>query len=98
MKKAEEEGLTTFNHVSVDGTIKKAYNNLHNTITEEETDILLGYYNGENIDEETLEKLRKPVKKFLMNEKLDEDEKIFLLKRIKNEFTKTKQDKIPLMI
>jgi transposase len=47
LKKAEEEDLTSFNHIPVDGTIKKAYNNLHNIITEKETDLLLEYYNGE---------------------------------------------------
>ena len=96
LKKAEEKGLTNFNHVPVDGTIKKAYNNIHNTITEKETDILLEYYNGETMDEETFDKLHKPVKKFMMNKKMDDDEKITVLNRIKSEFTKTKQEKIPL--
>ena len=98
LKKAEKEDLTSFNHVPVDGTIKKAYNNIHNTINEKETDILLRYYNGEEIDDETLEKLHKPVKKFMENEKMGEDEKISVLKRIKKEFSKTQQDKIPLKI
>ena len=31
--------------------LKKHYNNMHNTITEKETDILLKYCNGETIDE-----------------------------------------------
>jgi transposase len=96
LKKAEEEDLTSFNHIPVDGTIKKAYNNLHNIITEKETDLLLEYYNGEEIEEEKLEKLHRSVKKFMENEKLCENEKISLLKRIKKEFTKTEQDKIPL--
>ena len=43
--------------------LKKAYNNGHNTITEKETDTLLKYYKGKPMDDEILEKLRRPVKK-----------------------------------
>ena len=39
-KKAFDEGFTNFNHVSIDGTIKKAYSN-NNTITKKETQILV---------------------------------------------------------
>ena len=41
LKKAEEDGLTTFNYVPLDGTIVKAYNNIHNRINKKETDIFL---------------------------------------------------------
>lgn len=96
LKKAEQENLTTFNHVPMDGTIKKAYNNGHNTITEKETDTLLKYYKRKPMDDEILEKLRRPVKKFMKNGKLSVEEKISKLKRIKEEFNKTQQEKIPL--
>lgn len=33
LKKAFDEGFTEFNHVAIDGTIKKAYNSNNNTIT-----------------------------------------------------------------
>ena len=96
LKKAEMEDLTSFEHVAIDGTIKKAYNNIHNNITEKETDLLLRYYNGENIDEQELEKLHKSVKKFMTNKKLDDNQRIIVLERIKEEFKKTEQEKIPL--
>ncbi len=37
LKKAFDEGFTEFNHVAIDGTIKKAYNSNNNTITKKET-------------------------------------------------------------
>ena len=40
LKKAFDEGFTEFNHVAIDGTIKKAYNSNNNTITKKETQIL----------------------------------------------------------
>ena len=33
LKKASDEGFTDFNHVAIDGTIKKGYNSNHNTIS-----------------------------------------------------------------
>lgn len=40
LKKAFDKGFTEFNHVAIDGTIKKAYNSNNNTITKKETQIL----------------------------------------------------------
>ena len=96
LHKAEKKGLTSFEHVAVDGTVKKAYNNVHNRINEKETDLLLKFYEGDLIEEEILEELSRPAKKFVNNKKLDDEDKINVLKRIKEEFTKTKQEKIPL--
>lgn len=39
LKKAFDEGFTEFNHVAIDGTIKKAYNSNNNTITKKNTNI-----------------------------------------------------------
>ncbi|WP_236951242.1 hypothetical protein [Methanosphaera sp. BMS] len=33
LKKASEKKYTEFNHVAIDGTVKKAYNSNHNTIS-----------------------------------------------------------------
>lgn len=61
--------------------LKKAYNNGHNTITEKETDTLLKYYKGKPMDDEILEKLRRPVKKFMKNGKLSVEEKNIQIKK-----------------
>ena len=60
LKKAFDEGFTEFNHVAIDGTIKKAYNSNNNTISIKETQILVDYYEGRSISPESLEKLHKP--------------------------------------
>ena len=59
LKKASDEGFTEFNHVAIDGTIKKAYNSNNNTITKKETQILVNYYEGHHVSPENLEKLHK---------------------------------------
>lgn len=96
LETAVKENLTDFDVIAVDGTIDKAYNNLHNRIDEKETDLLLEYYKGDNTDLKILEELHKPAKKFMNNQRLTDNEKISLLKRIKNEFKTTDQDKIPI--
>ena len=55
LKKAFDEGFTEFNHVAIDGTIKKAYNSNNNTITKKETQILVDYYEGRYVGPESLE-------------------------------------------
>ena len=57
LKKAFDEGFTEFNHVAIDGTIKKAYNSNNNTISKKETQILVDYYERHPVGPESLEKL-----------------------------------------
>ncbi len=96
LKKASDEGLTEFNHVAIDGTIKKAFNSNNNVISKKETQILLQYYKGLPIDSEELEKLHKPAKRILEYKKLSDDDKLELLYEIETQFTFTGQDKIPV--
>lgn len=96
LKKASDEKLTEFNHVSIDGTIKKGYNSYHNTISKKETQILLSYYKGVEISQEILDNLHKPAQRLLKNTKLSDNEKLELLYDIETQFTLTGQDKIPM--
>ena len=96
LKKASDENLSEFNHVAIDGTIKKGYNANHNTISKKETNILINYYNGVKIEEEILDKLHKPAKNLIENTKLSDKEKLEKLYDIKTQFTLTGQDKIPM--
>ena len=96
LKKASDLKLTDFNHVAIDGTIKKAYNSNNNVITKKETQILLDYFNGLSISPEQLDKLHKPAQKILENKDMDVEDKIELLYDIKPQFTFTGQDKIPV--
>ena len=96
LKKASDLQLTNYNHVTIDGTVKKAYNSNNNTITKKETQILLNYFNGLMVSQETLEKLHKPAKKILENKDMDIEDKIELLYDIETQFTFTGQNKIPI--
>lgn len=96
LKKAFDEGFTNFNHVSIDGTIKKAYNSNNNTITKKETQILVDYYEGRLIDTECLEKLHKPAQRILKKKDISDEDKLELLYGIETQFTFTTQDRIPV--
>ena len=71
LKKASDLKLTDFNHVAIDGTIKKAYNSNNNVITKKETPILLDYFSGLQVSQEKLDKLHKPAQKILENKDMD---------------------------
>ena len=96
LKKASDLKLTDFNHVAIDGTIKKAYNSNNNVITKKETKILLNYFSGLQVSREKLDKLHKPAQKILENKDMDVEDKIELLYDIETQFTFTGQDKIPV--
>jgi hypothetical protein len=96
LKKASDLKLTDFNHVAIDGTIKKAYNSNNNTITKKETQILVDYYEGRPIDPESLEKLHKPAQRLLEKKDMDDEDKLELLYGIETQFTFTGQDRIPV--
>ena len=96
LKKAFDEGFTEFNHVAIDGTIKKAYNSNNNTITKKETQILVDYYEGRPIDPQCLEKLHKPAQRLLEKKDMNDEDKLELLYGIETQFTFTGQDRIPV--
>ncbi|MEE3489838.1 MAG: transposase [Methanobrevibacter sp.] len=96
LKKAFDEGFTDFNHVAIDGTIKKAYNSNNNTITKKETQILVDYYEGRPVAPESLEKLHKPAKRLLEKKGMDDEDKLELLYGIETQFTFTGQERIPV--
>ena len=96
LKKASDLKLTDFNHVAVDGTVKKEYNSNNNVITKKETQTLLDYFSGLSIDPKKLEKLHKPAKNILENKDIGVEDKIELLYDIETQFTFTGQDTIPV--
>ena len=96
LKKARDEEFTDFNHVSLDGTIKKAHNSNYNMISKKETKTLLQYYKGQSLDPEKLEKLHNPAKKILNDKQLSDEEKLELLYDIETQLTFAGTDKIPM--
>jgi len=57
---------------------------------------LLQHYKGVEIEQKTLDKLHKPAKSLLENDKLSDNEKLEVLYDIETQFTFTGQDKIPM--
>ena len=49
LKTAVKKGFTDFNHVAIDGTIKKAHNSNQNMISKKETNLLVKYYKGRKL-------------------------------------------------
>ena len=96
LEKASKKGFTDFNHVIIDGTIKKAHNSNQNMISKKETNLLVKYYKGLEIDPQKLEKLNKPAQKILNDDEMSDDEKLELLYDIRTQFKFTGQDKIPM--
>ena len=65
LEKAVKKGFTEFNHVAIDGTIKKAHNSNQNMISKKETNLLVKYYQGIEVDSKKLKKFNRfKLKKF----------------------------------
>lgn len=96
LKEASERGFTDFNHVAIDGTVVKAHNSNQNMITKKETNILVQYYKGLEIDPKKLKKLNKPAQKIYEDKKMTDNDKLELLYDIRTQFKFTGQDKIPM--
>ena len=96
LKKAFDDGFTDYNHVSIDGTIKKAFNSNQNMISKKETQILAQYYKGLSVDPAKLEKLNKPAQKIFHDKEMSDEEKLELIYDIQTQFKFTGQDKIPM--
>ena len=96
LEMAAKKGFTEFNHVSIDGTIVKAHNSNQKMISKKETNLLVKYYPGLEVDPKKLEKLNKPAQKILNKKEMTNDEKLELLYDIITQFKFTGQDKIPM--
>ena len=76
---SEKLGLTNFNHIAVDGTIKLAFNSPYNIIKRKDIHLLIRHYMVEELSKKQIKNLRKTAKKFLYDTKLSDDEKINIL-------------------
>lgn len=95
LKKAYDWKITDFNHVCIDGTIKKAYNSNNNVIRKKEVQILIRHFNGVEMSKKEQEKLHKPARKILEKD-METSEKLELLYDIETQFTLTGQNTIPV--
>lgn len=88
--------LSSFYHVSADGTIKLACNSPFNTIKRKDIHLLIKHYMVEKLTKKEIKKLRKPAKKFLYENNLSPNEKINILFDWLDKLDLTGQDSLPL--
>lgn len=98
---AKNEGITDFDHIAIDGTIIKANNSNYNIIKLKEIELLLNLLNQSTSEinkylETEGKNLRKSAYKLLKNKNKTRQEKIDLLKKLKNILLETEQSSIGL--
>ena len=76
---AQKIGLTDYEHIAIDGTIKKAYNSPFNIIKEEDISLLIRHYMVEKLTEDEIKKLRRTARKFLNDKSKTDEEKVDIL-------------------
>ena len=76
---ANKLGLTDFEHIAIDGTIKKAYNSPFNIIKEKDISLLIRHYMVEELSKDEIKQLRRTARKFLMDKSLSDEEKVDIL-------------------
>ncbi len=76
---ANRIGLTDFEHIAIDGTIKNAYNSSFNIIKEKDISLLIKHYMVEELTKDEIKKLRRTARKFLDDKSKNDEEKIEIL-------------------
>lgn len=72
-------GLTDFEHISADNTIKRAYNSSFNIIKEKDIRLLVCHYLILELSKEEVKKLRRSARKFLEYKSKSDKEKVNIL-------------------
>lgn len=93
---ANELGITDFKHISVDGTIKKAYNSKFNVLHEKEIDILINHYSGLTLPRKKIKKLPRPARKLVERKDLNDEDKLELLYELKTQIKLSGQNTVPV--
>jgi hypothetical protein len=76
---ANRIGLTDFEHIAIDGTIKNAYNSSFNIIKEKDISLLIKHYMVEELTKDEIKQLRRTARKFLDNKSKTDEEKVEIL-------------------
>ena len=71
--------LSNFEHISIDGTIQRAFNSPSYVLKMKHIDLLLYHFCEEKLTQEEIKELPRAVKKFLKNKKFDDVEKVEIL-------------------
>ena len=76
---ANRIGLTDYEHIAIDGTIKKAYNSPFNIIKEKDISLLIKYYMVQKLTKDEIKKLMRTARKFLNDKSKTDEEKVNIL-------------------
>ena len=76
---ANRIGLTNYEHIAIDGTIKKAYNSPFNIIKEKDLSLLIKHYIVQKLTKDEIKKLRRTARKFLNDKSKTDEEKVNIL-------------------
>lgn len=88
-------GLTDFSYVCVDGTIIKATNSPFNVIYRDDALKLLELLSSDTPNNEIIDDLRRPAKKFYYNSVINDERKKEILNKMINRMRETGKDKLP---
>ena len=86
--------ITDFEHIALDGTILKAFNSPFNILKMDDINILIKHYTVKKLEENEINELRLSAIKFLESKSLNDDEKLAVLKSLKNILEDSKQSSI----
>ena len=76
---ANRIGLTDFEHIAVDGTIKNAHNSPFNIIKEKDISLLIKHYMIEELSKDEIKQLRRTGRKFMNDKSKSDEEKVDIL-------------------
>ena len=76
---ANRIGLTDYEHIAIDGTIKKAYNSPFNIIKEKDIRLLIRHYVVQELTKDEIKQLRKTARKFLNDKSKSDEDKVNIL-------------------
>ena len=86
--------LTDFKHIAVDGTILKAFNSPFNILKMNDIHTLIKHFTIEKLDDEKIKELRLSAQEFLYSKSLNDNEKVHVLKTLKEILEKSQQSSI----
>ncbi len=76
---ANRIGLTDFEHIAIDGTIKNAHNSPFNIIKEKDISLLIKHYMIEELSKDEIKQLRRTGRKFMNDKSKSDEEKVDIL-------------------
>ena len=86
--------ITDFEHVALDGTILKAFNSPFNILKMDDINTLIRHYTIEKLDIGEIKELRLSAIKFIESKSLNDNEKLSVLKTLKNILEDSRQSSI----